>query len=64
MRGWRNDPAWVKHYRERDERRAQREIEFVTLKAEKAMLDYSQRRMLESIGLKQQAERDKTSELA
>ena len=25
-KGWRNDPLWVAHYRERDERRLEREF--------------------------------------
>lgn len=33
-RGWRNDPAWIEHYRKRDEDRAQREFTRHKLAAE------------------------------
>ena len=37
-RGWRNDPAWVEHYRLRDERRIQKEIELMKFNVDQVML--------------------------
>lgn len=37
VKGWRNDPLWVKHYAERDSKRLERRITVKKLQAEMAM---------------------------
>ena len=34
IRGWRNDPRWIEHYRLRDERSAQRQIERINMESQ------------------------------
>ena len=38
-RGWKNDPAWVAHYRQRDDERAERQLEVAKLEHQIKMLD-------------------------
>ena len=37
-RGWRNDPAWIEHYRRRDEALAQRQIDRLKFEVQQARL--------------------------